>query len=83
MNIVSTQPLDCEHVAAQIWDWLDHELDAVRWAAIESHLATCTGCSEHVAFARGFLHQVKQPTAPSDLSALRTRIRSALAAGST
>ena len=82
MSKLTTQPLDCEAVASQIWDWLDNELDATRWAAIESHLATCTGCSEHVAFARGFLRHVHTPNTPADLLALQARIRSALAAGS-
>ena len=79
MNDVSTQRLDCDEVASQIWDWLDRELDAARWAAIEEHLATCTGCSEHVAFARGFLNRVSQTSAPADVTSLRSRIRSALA----
>ena len=82
MSKLTTQPLDCEAVASQIWDWLDNELDATRWAAIEDHLATCTGCSEHVAFARGFLRQVAEAGTLTDITSLRTRIRSSLAAGS-
>jgi anti-sigma factor (TIGR02949 family) len=72
--------LDCEEVVREIWDWLDHELDQARWAAIEAHLAGCTGCSEHVAFARGFLHRVHASPAPTNDAALKARIRSALAA---
>ena len=80
MNDVSTQRLDCDEVASQIWDWLDNELDAERWSAIEHHLATCTGCSEHVAFARGFLDQVKKSAATDDITSLRSRIKTALSA---
>ena len=72
-------PLDCDDVVKQIWDWLDNELPDDRWAAIENHLATCTGCSEHVAFARSFLSKIAEPnSAASDVSTLKERIRTAL-----
>ena len=83
MSNVITQPLDCEEVASRIWDWLDNELDAAHWTAIETHLATCTGCNEHVAFARGFLRQVNAARTPADITSLRTRIRTALAVAGT
>ena len=79
MTTTAIQPLDCEHVVRQIWDWLDEELPAERWTAIAHHLATCTGCSEHVAFARGFLNKVNTPVpADAEFSSLKERIRTAL-----
>ncbi len=75
-------PVDCQAVVRQLWDWLDDELDPAQWAAIQEHLALCTGCREHVAFARSFLDHVKEP--PRDVAALvdlRERLRAAMREG--
>ena len=72
--------MDCEAVVRELWDWLDGELPADRWDDIRAHLATCEGCSEHVAFARSFLQQVGAPADDGDLAALRDRVRGALRA---
>jgi hypothetical protein len=70
---------DCDEVVKLIWDWLDNELSETTWKEIEAHLAGCTGCTEHVEFARGFLKKVQEAPAPAgDLNALRERVRKAL-----
>jgi anti-sigma factor RsiW len=70
---------DCDSVVKLIWDWLDDELDEATWKEIEAHLAGCTGCTEHVEFARGFLKKVHETPAPAgDLDALRERVRASL-----
>ncbi|MBM4194869.1 MAG: anti-sigma factor [Gemmatimonadetes bacterium] len=68
----------CEDVIRQVWDWLDREQDRAQWEAIERHLADCTGCASHVAFARSFLHHAKDAPLPDDLTALRVRVGTAL-----
>lgn len=70
--------VDCEDVVRELWDWLDDELPADRWDDIRAHLATCEGCSEHVAFARSFLDHVHQPADDGGTDALRERVRKAL-----
>lgn len=58
------QPIPCAEVVRQLWDWLDRELPDERWEAIEAHLASCTGCSGHMAFARSFLERVRSALHP-------------------
>ena len=78
---MTTPPLSCDEVVREIWDWLDHELDQMRWDELQVHLSTCTGCTEHMDFAREFLRKVREAPLPSgDLDALRDRVRSALRA---
>jgi hypothetical protein len=72
------RPMDCNDVAARVWDWLDNELGADEWADIEAHLHDCTGCTEHVAFARHFLDRVRVATPAGDVGSLRERVRAAL-----
>ncbi len=74
------QPIPCADVVSQLWDWLDNELPRERWTAIQQHLASCTGCSGHMAFARSFLDRVRsdEPEAPENIEALRAKIRAAL-----
>jgi hypothetical protein len=73
-----TAKLSCGEVVREIWDWLDREQSRERWSQIESHLATCTGCTEHVDFARGFLQKVHDAPPTGDVTALRERVRDAL-----
>ena len=74
----TTEPLDCLTVVRQLWDYLDGELDPARWEAIQSHLATCTGCNGHMEFARSFLKQSAESIVDPDFLAV-TRARVALA----
>lgn len=56
--IPAAQPIDCRTAVRRLWDFLDEELDEVRYAEMEAHLRDCAECSEHVAFARAFLNAV-------------------------
>jgi anti-sigma factor RsiW len=74
-----TEPLDCLTVVRELWDYLDGEVDPARWDAIQAHLATCTGCAGHVAFARSFLrHSAESLVDPAFLAATRARVTAAL-----
>ena len=77
--MTTAAPLDCATVIAQLWDYLDRELDAERWGAMREHLATCTGCAGHVEFCRGFLAQVAAAELDQEeVAALRARVIAAL-----
>jgi anti-sigma factor (TIGR02949 family) len=67
--------IDCDTAVRRLWDFLDHELDAVRFAEVEQHVATCHECAAHVDFSQQFLaavaaHWQEAPTA----EALRARV---------
>jgi len=48
---------------------------------VRAHLATCTGCREHVEFCRSFLERIRDvPVAELEVAALRERVRGALRA---
>lgn len=51
-------PIDCDTTVRRLWDYLDDELDATRFAEVEAHVAGCRECAEHVAFSRHFLSAV-------------------------
>ena len=71
--------IDCLSVVHQMWDFLDRELPADRWNQVREHLATCTGCREHVEFCRSFLERVRDvPVEALEVEALRARVREAL-----
>ena len=77
--------IDCHTAVRRLWDYLDGELDAPRFAEVEQHVATCAGCAEHVRFAQAFLRSVRQAAAPSAGAepaddALRQRILARLTA---
>ncbi len=72
---------DCASVARAVYDYLDDELTAERLQAIKGHLAACTGCTEHVVFARQLLDQLSSlPVDDAQIAALTDRVRAALRA---
>lgn len=71
--------IDCLTVVHQMWDYLDHELPHDRWQQVREHLATCTGCREHVEFCRSFLERIRDvPVEALEVAALRERVREAI-----
>lgn len=76
---MNNPPLDCLTVVHEMWDFLDQELTPARWEQVRLHLATCTGCREHVDFCRAFLARLHEiPVAPTDVEELRARVVDAL-----
>ncbi len=72
-------PIDCRSAMRELWDYLDNELPANRTEQIRAHLATCTGCHEHMQFCRAFLRQIELPTVPgAAVAEMRNRVRDAL-----
>ncbi|MEP6494989.1 MAG: zf-HC2 domain-containing protein [bacterium] len=74
------ETLDCLAVVRQLWDYLDDELSPERWASVEAHLSTCSGCHEHVVFCRSLVQGIESmPIDPSEVAAMRKRIEAVLA----
>ena len=81
LRAAASVPIDCETAMRRLWDFLDEELDDVRVAELEAHLATCDRCPPHVAFYRALRASVasaRQEHAAPDV--LRARVVAALAA---
>ena len=72
---------ECRVVVRQLWPYLDGALPDRDRDLVAQHVADCSLCEPHFAFARSFLHavQLAHGTAP-DFAALRTRVVAALAA---
>lgn len=72
-------PIDCRTAMRELWEYLDNELPAERTEQIRLHLATCTGCHEHMQFCRTFLEQIDMPQVSADaVTTLRARVQEAL-----
>jgi anti-sigma factor RsiW len=69
-------PIECLAAVERLWDFLDGELDAARWAEVDAHLAACAACAGHFAFAKTLLAQLALARAdPGDVRALERRVR--------
>lgn len=72
-------PIDCRSAMQELWEYLDDELPTERTEQIRFHLATCTGCHEHMQFCRSFLAQIDMPEVAGDaVTSLRARVQDAL-----
>jgi anti-sigma factor (TIGR02949 family) len=45
-----TQTLDCEQALAQVFDFIDHQLNAKEREAMAQHLQTCKSCFSRAEF---------------------------------
>ncbi len=72
---------DCDAAMRRLWDYLDGELDPVREAEMQAHLAACGQCSGHADFERLFLAAVRAvPAMPGADPTLRRRVVASLVA---
>ena len=72
---------DCERVVRNLWQFLDHELDAPTMKAIEEHLTGCAPCCSHVEFEEELLRKLKDLRKEhSQPAVLRTKVVDALRA---
>jgi anti-sigma factor (TIGR02949 family) len=72
------RPLDCEEVIAQLFDYLNRELDAETLAAIEKHIALCRGCFSRAEFERRLRARLAEAGEAKAPAALRRRARKLL-----
>lgn len=62
--------ISCSEAVDRLWHYLEHELDQVRRAQIEEHLAFCRRCCGELEFARElrrFLADAARPRLPADV----------------
>lgn len=45
-------PIDCEQALAQVFEFIDHELDAREREAMQAHLHACKSCFSRAEFER-------------------------------
>ena len=72
-----SRPLDCEDVIAQLFDYLNRELDVETLAAIEEHIRLCRGCFSRAEFEqrlRARLAEAGEAEAPDSLRRRARRI---------
>lgn len=75
ISLAGVAPIDCRTAVARLWDFLDDELDAIRLAEVEAHVALCARCGEHYRFARAFLDAIADSwQAIPDTTQLRERV---------
>lgn len=46
------KPIDCEQALAQVFEYIDHELDAYEREAMQRHLHACKSCFSRAEFER-------------------------------
>lgn len=75
----SHEQVDCTKAMAQLWEYLDRELNADGIAAVQKHLAECKACHPHADFAERFLAALGRCRCTDPMPAgLRARVEEAL-----
>lgn len=74
----------CDHVQANVWQYLDHEIDQMSCAELEAHLASCPPCRRAVEFDRRFKEVLRrcvdqQPLPQDRVQAMADRLKQRLA----
>lgn len=67
--------ISCAEAVRQLWDYLEHEVDAGDRERIEEHLSFCRRCCGEVEFAEelaAFLRSAARPYLPADVEARLT-----------
>jgi anti-sigma factor RsiW len=84
MNSSSDLPIraiDCDTTVRRLWDYLDEELDATRYAEVAAHVQDCVHCAEHFSFAQAFLGAVNTSLQqPRETGSLRDQVLNTLKA---
>lgn len=69
---------DCRLVIADLFPYLDNEIDAEKRSLIERHLETCRGCHARAEFERALRSKVRQLGTNKAPPSLRRRIAAML-----
>ncbi len=70
----------CDEIRDALPDWLHRSLDPIRAAAVQEHLAVCSGCREEADLLEAILHAA--PVPPERLEAeIQARLRREMASG--
>lgn len=73
--------IGCSEAVRQLWEYLQHDLDAADRARVEEHLAFCRRCCGEVEFAealQGLLHSAACPDLPPEVESRLTGFLTAL-----
>lgn len=70
----------CNHVLANLWVYIDHEIDTMTCGQLDAHLAGCASCQRLVRFDTHFKEWVRRcadpgPVPPERVQALVLRVR--------
>jgi len=52
--------IDCEQVLQIVWQFLDGEVDEVRYVEIQAHIAACADCGPRYEFQRRLMVLIEQ-----------------------
>lgn len=75
---MSDRELTCEEVIEQLFDFLDHRLDAGRSADFRRHLERCRECFSRAEFERRLRERLTEAGTEKAPESLRRRIRSVI-----
>jgi mycothiol system anti-sigma-R factor len=64
----------CDRVQANVWQYLDHEIDQMSCAELEAHMAGCPDCQRAVEFDRRFKEVLRRCVSEQRLSQERVRV---------
>lgn len=70
--------IPCDHVIAQLWDYVDGDLDELRSDRVRRHLDACARCFPEYDFRRAYLKFMRRCSTQEVPHALRRRIFEAL-----
>lgn len=74
-----SKPVDCEQALAQMFEFIDHELNAHEHEAMQAHLHTCKSCFSRAEFERRLkqkLTGLRERAAPGAQARLEKLIKS-------
>lgn len=75
---MTEKEIDCELALKQILEYVDHELDANKLAAMEHHLHTCKSCFSRMEFERRLKQKVGELREQKASSSVNKRIKGLL-----
>lgn len=71
--------MDCEQALAQVFEFIDHELDPHRHEALQAHLHTCKSCFSRAEFERRLkqkLNKLREQSSPDAQARIEKLIKS-------
>ncbi len=70
--------IPCDHVIAQLWEYLDGDLDELRSEQVRRHLEICARCFPEYDFRRAYLRFMRRCSTQQVPQELRRRVFEAI-----
>lgn len=67
--------IDCEEALKRMFEYIDHELHAVRHEEMEKHLAACRSCYSRLEFEQHLRRHIKGAAGGKAPEQLQTKIK--------